>query len=201
MSRTGYPMSKWNGRWGRLADVASHRWHKMSDRLSWKRRRAAFHVQGSWGRMADRLADHRDARLHRRAYRRATERESWLRVAGRAIVAVGGVAILAFAIVRLVPNVTNASGSAEEGRVDAQPAPVIGGILVPDVRGESASDARLALQEAGLVFEGVEAAIGAPGRVLETSPAVGRLVEPDTPVTLIVGVEIERASTSPPDSA
>ena len=39
--------------------------------------------------------------------------------------------------------------------------------------------------------------MGAPSRVLDTSPAIGDVVEPKSPVTHIVGVETERASAVP----
>jgi beta-lactam-binding protein with PASTA domain len=65
-------------------------------------------------------------------------------------------------------------------------------IDIPDVTGMPASDARARLERAGLKFAGAEAAVGTPGQVLRTRPAIGRRVPSDTPVTLVVGVNAER---------
>ena len=65
-------------------------------------------------------------------------------------------------------------------------------IDIPDVRGMPASDARAQLERAGLKFARAEAAVGTPGQVLWTRPAIGRRVPPDTPVTIVVGVDAGR---------
>jgi hypothetical protein len=65
-------------------------------------------------------------------------------------------------------------------------------IDIPDVRGMPASDARAQLERAGLKFVGAEAAVGTPGQVLWTRPAIGRQVPSDTPVTIVVGVDAGR---------
>ena len=65
-------------------------------------------------------------------------------------------------------------------------------IDIPDVRGMPASDARSQLEHAGLKFVGAEAAVGTPGQVLWTRPAIGRRVPADTPVTIVVGVDAGR---------
>ena len=49
--------------------------------------------------------------------------------------------------------------------------------------------ARSQLEHAGLKFVGAEAAVGTPGQVLWTRPAIGRRVPADTPVTIVVGVD------------
>ena len=69
-------------------------------------------------------------------------------------------------------------------------------IDIPDVRGMPASDARAQLERAGLKFARAEAAVGTPGQVLWTRPAIGRLVPTDTPVTIVVGVDAWRYGTS-----
>jgi hypothetical protein len=66
------------------------------------------------------------------------------------------------------------------------------GITIPDVRGTSAADARVRLEQSGLDFAGVTPKVGAPGQVLATYPSVGRSVSPGTSVTVVVGVEPER---------
>jgi hypothetical protein len=65
-------------------------------------------------------------------------------------------------------------------------------IDIPDVRGMPASDARAQLERAGLKLAGAEAAVGTPGQVLWTRPAIGRRVPSDTPVTIVVGVDTGR---------
>lgn len=65
-------------------------------------------------------------------------------------------------------------------------------IDIPDVRGMPASDARARLERAGLKLAGAEAAVGTPGQVLWTRPAIGRRVPSDTPVTIVVGVDAGR---------
>lgn len=65
-------------------------------------------------------------------------------------------------------------------------------IDIPDVRGMPASDARAQLERAGLKFGGAEPAIGRPGQVLRTRPAIGRRVASETPVTIVVGVDAGR---------
>jgi hypothetical protein len=65
-------------------------------------------------------------------------------------------------------------------------------IDIPDVRGMPASDARAQLERAGLQFAGAEAAVGTPGQVLWTRPAIGRRVPSDAPVTIVVGVDAGR---------
>lgn len=69
-------------------------------------------------------------------------------------------------------------------------------IDIPDVRGMPASDARAQLERAGLKFARAEAAVGTPGQVLWTRPAIGRRVPSDTPVTIVVGVDAWRYGTS-----
>jgi hypothetical protein len=65
-------------------------------------------------------------------------------------------------------------------------------IDIPDVRGLPASDARAQLERAGLKFGGAEPAMGTPGQVLRTRPAIGRRVPSDTQVTIVVGVDAGR---------
>jgi beta-lactam-binding protein with PASTA domain len=55
-----------------------------------------------------------------------------------------------------------------------------------------ASDARAQLERAGLKFARAEAAVGTPGQVLWTRPAIGSRVPSDTPVTIVVGVDAGR---------
>jgi beta-lactam-binding protein with PASTA domain len=42
--------------------------------------------------------------------------------------------------------------------------------------------------------------VGLPGQVLWTEPNIGRSVPPDTPVTIVVGVEAERLGSATPAS-
>ena len=72
----------------------------------------------------------------------------------------------------------------------------VGSIAVPDVRGSSASDARAELERVGLKFAEPRAALGIPGQVLWTDPNIGRSVPPDTPVTVVIGVEDERLGSA-----
>jgi hypothetical protein len=65
-------------------------------------------------------------------------------------------------------------------------------IDIPDVRGMPASNARAQLERAGLKFAGAEAAVGTPGQVLWTRPAIGGRVPSDTPVWIVVGVDAGR---------
>jgi hypothetical protein len=66
------------------------------------------------------------------------------------------------------------------------------GIIVPDVRGMPASDARSQLERVGLKFARAKATVGTAGQVLWTEPAIGHMVPSDTPVTIFVGVGAER---------
>jgi beta-lactam-binding protein with PASTA domain len=72
----------------------------------------------------------------------------------------------------------------------------LGGIVVPDVRGLPASDAREELERIGLEFAEPRAALGIPGQVLWTDPSIGRRVPADTPVTVVIGVEAERLGSA-----
>ena len=158
------------------------------DRWADRRDRVSERWYGFTDRWADRIAGRRDA-----------DRRSIFGFGAITILAVvTGVAALA--ILTAVVLAMNGPEQAVNAGRDAARAPSIG-ISVPDVRGDRASDARRALIDAGLTLEGVEAAVGVPGRVIDTSPAVGRLVKPETPVMLIIGVEIDRATAAQPDSS
>jgi hypothetical protein len=119
----------------------------------------------------------------------------------RPILVVTGIVAVAVAVGIGALAVGNGDGPAPIRRAQtdtpglAAAAPV--GIDVPDVRGMPASDAREALDGAGLTFASVEPAVGTPGVVLRTRPSVGRGVPPDTPITLVVGVEPHRLESVP----
>jgi beta-lactam-binding protein with PASTA domain len=66
------------------------------------------------------------------------------------------------------------------------------GIRIPDVVGMPASDARARLERAGLKFAKALATVGPPGQVVWTRPAIGHAVREDTPITIFVGVSVER---------
>lgn len=217
-------MHRWyrlTDRWVERRERVARRWYRLTDRAASRAERSRFR----WYRFTDRWTDRRD-RITRRWYRftdRGTSRAErvrlgWYRFTDRwddriadrrdadrrSIFGFGAITILAvatgvaaLAILAAVVLANDPERAVNAGR-DAAPVPSIG-ISVPDVRGDTASDARRALIDAGLTLEGVEAAVGAPGRVIDISPAVGRLVEPETPVILIIGVEADRASAMRPD--
>jgi len=199
-------MHRWyrlTDRWVERRERVARRWYRLTDRAA----RRAERVRFRWYRFTDRWTDRRD-RITRRWYRftdRWDDRIADRRDADRrSIFGFGAITILAvatgvaaLAILAAVVLANDPERAVNAGR-DAAPVPSIG-ISVPDVRGDTASDARRALIDAGLTLEGVEAAVGAPGRVIDISPAVGRLVEPETPVILIIGVEADRASAMRPD--
>jgi serine/threonine-protein kinase len=73
------------------------------------------------------------------------------------------------------------------------PAPqTTSGLVVPDVLGLSALDARRLLERSGLEVAASEPAPGPPGEVVGTSPRVAELVAPGTRVTLFVGTTSDR---------
>jgi hypothetical protein len=186
----------WMDRWDRLVDLVAMRWYRFMDRWAERRSRVAMR----WYRFMDRWAERRSRvamRWYRFMDRRAARSGAWgsSRIGRSAVVAIAClVTISIFTTIVLAMNVPDQGTQARSNIAQRPPT----GIPVPDVRGDSASAARRALIDAGLTLERVEAAVGEPGRVFGTSPPIGRLVEPGTPVTLIVGVESERALAVPP---
>lgn len=212
-------MDRWNDRWARATDRVGRRWYTLVDRLAARHERVAHR----WYRFTQRWADRRDrvvrrwyrridrlsARRERVEYRWYRARRRWAHRRDRVVHRWNGLtdrwaghseephsadrsAVFGSGWVTIVLT-TNGSARGPVPGSGAAQAPAFG-LRVPDVRGTSASAARRALLDAGLTLERVEAAVGTPGEVLATSPTIGRLVQPETPVTLIVGVERDRAS-------
>lgn len=101
-------------------------------------------------------------------------------------------AVVIVALVR-VSGIVRAPTAAPERPASAASS----GLRIPEVRGMTASAARIELERGGLRLAGVEAAVGPPGVVLRTLPAVGQSVPPDAAVTLVVGVQATRIAGQP----
>lgn len=208
-------MDRWLDRRERLIESVVDRWDRFA--IDWARRRGKIahrfvRLRRRWRRSARRVSDHWYRSLDRWAHRRDRVTSRWYEVTDqwaerfarqraerRAVVVFGWLTCLAIVtsvtasvIAATVGLTTNESQPQASRQADA-PRATLTGIRVPDVRGDSASAARRTLMEAGLSLEGVQAWVGAPGRVLHTEPSTGHLVDPRTPVTLFVGVETERA--------
>jgi serine/threonine protein kinase len=66
------------------------------------------------------------------------------------------------------------------------------GVTVPEVEGLSATEARVALERAGLLVVDAEPTPGPPGKVVDTDPAVSAIVERGSPIVLYVGASADR---------
>jgi hypothetical protein len=66
------------------------------------------------------------------------------------------------------------------------------GVTVPEVEGLSAMEARVVLERAGLLVVDAEPTPGPPGKVVGTDPAVSAIVEPGSPIVLLVGASADR---------
>jgi hypothetical protein len=84
------------------------------------------------------------------------------------------------------------ASAAPIGPTPARPASSSIRVLVPDVTGLSALDARERLFSAGLVLARVEAVAGPPGFVMRSRPPAGQRVTPGTAVILFVAAPAER---------
>ncbi len=72
------------------------------------------------------------------------------------------------------------------------PPPVTDGVTVPDVSGLSPMEAGALLTGMGLSVVDAEPAPGPPGTVVGTEPAVNEVVDPSTPIVLLVGTSPDR---------
>lgn len=70
--------------------------------------------------------------------------------------------------------------------------PSIEGVTVPDVIGLSPMEAGALLTGMGLSVVDAEPAPGPPGTVVGTDPAVDEVVDPATPIVLLVGAPPDR---------
>jgi serine/threonine protein kinase len=66
------------------------------------------------------------------------------------------------------------------------------GVTVPEVEGLSATEARVALERAGLLVVDAEPTPGPPGKVVDTDPAVSAIVERGSAIVLYVGASADR---------
>jgi hypothetical protein len=104
---------------------------------------------------------------------------------------IGGVAM----VVVVTAWTVGGSSDADPGAAERSSQPnheTTSGAVVPDAEGQSALDARRSLAAAGLSLAGVVPTVGTPGEVVRSVPAAGRNVTPGTPVTLYIGVEVNR---------
>jgi PASTA domain len=65
-------------------------------------------------------------------------------------------------------------------------------VIVPNVTGLAAAEARERLIDANLVLERIVPAVGKAGTVVATEPTLGHAVSPGTPVKLFVGLNRDR---------
>jgi hypothetical protein len=72
------------------------------------------------------------------------------------------------------------------------PLPPAGGVTVPDVNGLSPMEAGALLSSIGLSVVDAEPAPGPPGTVVGTVPAIDEVVDPATPIVLLVGASPDR---------
>ena len=70
--------------------------------------------------------------------------------------------------------------------------PSIGEVVVPELRGLSAFEARRRLALRNLTLDEILPARGQPGLVIGSEPGVGQLVAAESPVTLFIGVQPDR---------
>ena len=77
------------------------------------------------------------------------------------------------------------------------PSPVTDGVTVPDVNGLSPMEAGALLNGMGLSVIDAEPAPGPPGTVVGTEPAVDEVVDPATPIVLLVGTSPDRMDDGP----
>jgi len=119
-------------------------------------------------------------------------------VTGAAIVALVATAAVGLVAVRS-PSVSPRAQDRLVGSPSAGAIPSfssVGSVRVPDVGGLTAMEAAALLVDSGLVVEDSEPAVGPPGEVVGTDPAIRRLVAPGTAVTLLVGALPERLDES-----
>lgn len=168
-------------RWSR----AAFRWELFARRLGRRRRRAGR----AFTRRRTRLTQAASAVRRLRAQNPARTRS-------KLAVAVVMAAIVGAGVVTPVVVLSEVGEPPTEPRVvsrsSEEPA-----VAVPVVHGSTASQARDALADAGLMLADVEPTAGVPGVVVDSRPAAGELVAPGSEITLVVGVEPVRLSPSP----
>jgi PASTA domain-containing protein len=186
-SRDAFSHWYWVGRY-QLADKFSARQDKLAEWFWVRWYRFSDWVVSPWERLADWYWARRDADGgSEEAPDGLLPRPSTLTFASIFVVLTLAAAVTIWPLLR-------ASDSPKALSIPRLDAPL--GVDVPDVRGMSVFEARVVLERAGLRFERATAAVGTPGQVLGTLPSIGRSVASGTPVTLIVGVQIERIAAS-----
>ena len=191
-------------RWYRFTDSVGVRWEGLTGRYRARRERVTEGLWVGWEGFLDsvgvrweRLADRSRARRERLPGDRA---EQFRQSAARRASAILGASLCVVLMVTIAVLIrVRTAPPAPPNAASVKPSlPAVRGIDVPNVRGMPASDARAELEGAGLKFAGARAALGAPGQVLWTQPNIGRSVPPDTPVTIVIGVEAERLGSASP---
>jgi hypothetical protein len=105
-------------------------------------------------------------------------------------------AMIAGAIAGVVPGIL--SGTLFQGDLPSEQSPATevngeeSGIVVPELAGLTASQAREVLLTVNLRMGGINPVQGEPGVVAGTRPATGEVVRPGEAVTLLIGVESDR---------
>ena len=112
------------------------------------------------------------------------------------VLAVAIAAVIAGVIAGVVPGILN--GTLFQGDLPSEqsPAPDVtgqgSGIVVPELAGLTASQARQVLATVNLRVGGINPVQGEPGVVAGTRPATGEVLGPGEAVTLLIGVEPDR---------
>lgn len=114
----------------------------------------------------------------------------------RVLMLAAAVAVVAIGVVTLMPSSDppgeERSGPPPSGAAQVSPSTSASGVIVPDVLGLSAMEARRMLAEAGLVVTDADPAPGVPGEVVGTDPPSSQIVAAGTSITLLVGASPER---------
>jgi PASTA domain len=104
--------------------------------------------------------------------------------------------VLAVALAGMIVGVIAGTLSGRDSLPERRPAPEVretgGGIVVPEVAGLTAWEARDVLLTVDLRLARIVPVPGEPGVVVGTRPATGKVVGPGEAVTLLVGVEPDR---------
>jgi hypothetical protein len=190
-------------RWYRSTDPMIDRWEGLRHRYRARRERLGKALRVRWYRSTDPMIDRWEGLRHR--YRARRERlpgyraeRSHQRVALRSSKILGASLCVVVMVAMAVMIRARMSPPAPPTAASVKPSLAVGAIDVPNVRGMPASDARAEIERAGLRFAAPRAALGAPGQVLWTKPNIGSSVPPDTPVTIVIGVEVERLGSASP---
>jgi PASTA domain len=112
------------------------------------------------------------------------------------VLAVAIAAVIAGVIAGVVPGILTGTLFQEDLPSEQQPSPDVtgqgAGIVVPEMAGLTASQAREVLVTVNLRVGGIVPVQGEPGVVAGTRPATGEVVRPGEAVTLLIGVEPDR---------